>query len=145
MKYPSQIIHDDISSYFVDVDYLVDSKNKIEIDYKLSLLEQLEKNENYNIDKTLLESKIESLISELSLNSLDMIRSLKIENIIGNSILIRFSNREDIRLNIYFDNRDNAESEDCEEAYLSYLQETKRMISVGAIRQIVPVLKSLMS
>ncbi len=143
MKYPSEVRHVDTSVYSAKVDYIAETKFKREVNYKLSLLVELREIAEYQSVKVLAESKIESLVHELSLNSLDMINSFHIENIIGNSIIIRFFNRQDIRLNIYIED-ENDEYDNKEEACLSYLQDSRRTIMIGSIRQIAPKLASIL-
>ena len=145
MKYPSKIKHIDIESNSRSVDYRTVSKSKYEIEYKLSLLEELRNVGEYQSIKDLVEAKIESFVHELSLNSLDMISSYHIENIVGHSIILRFSKRQDIRLNLYLEDFDEMEIDNFDEAYLSYLQDSKRTIIVGSISQVAPKLVSLLS
>lgn len=143
MKYPSQLRHIDTSLYSAKVDYIAETKDKREVNYKLSLLEELRDIEEYQSIKSLVESKMESFFHELSLQSIEMVSTYHIENIIGNSILMRFSKRPDIRLNLYLED-DSKEFGNNEEACLSYIMDSKRTILIGSIDQITPKLVSLL-
>lgn len=143
MKYPSEVRHIDTSLYSTKVDYMAETKFKREVNYKLSLLEELRDIEEYQSIKSLVESKMESFFHELSLQSIEMVSTYHIENIIGNSILMRFSKRPDIRLNLYLED-DSKEFGNNEEACLSYIMDSKRTILIGSIDQITPKLVSLL-
>ena len=143
MKYPSEVRHIDTSLYSTKVDYIAETKFKREVNYKLSLLEELGDIEDYQSVKSLMESKIDSFFHELSLHSIEMVSSYHIENIIGNSILMRFSKRPDIRLNLYLEDTFE-ELGNNEEACLSYIMDSKRTIVIGSIDQITPKLVSLL-
>ena len=143
MKYPSQLRHIDTSLYSAKVDYIAETKDKREVNYKLSLLEELRDIEEYQSIKSLVESKMESFFHELSLQSIEMVSTYHIENIIGNSILMRFSKRPHIRLNLYLED-DSKEFGNNEEACLSYIMDSKRTILIGSIDQITPKLVSLL-
>ena len=143
MKYPSQLRHIDTSLYSAKVDYIAETKDKREVNYKLALLDELGDIDEYHLTKNLVESKIESFFHELSLQTIEMVSSYHIENIIGNSILMRFSKRPDIRLNLYLEDVSD-EFVNNEEACLSYLQDSKRTILIGSIDQVTPKLISLL-
>lgn len=143
MKYPSQLRHIDTSLYSAKVDYIAETKDKREVNYKLALLDELGDIDEYHLTKNLVESKIESFFHELSLQTIEMVSSYHIENIIGNSILMRFSKRPDIRLNLYLEDVSD-EFVNNEEACLSYIQDSKRTILIGSIDQVTPKLISLL-
>lgn len=144
MKISERIRHIETYPYYESVDYVAGTKSKREISCKLSLLEELTEVERNQTAKELMESKVESFMRELSLDSLDLISSYHIEDIIENSIVIRFAQRQDIRLNLYYD-IPNTEFDNYEEACLSYIQDSRRKIMMGSISQITPKLLSLLS
>ena len=69
---------------------------------------------------------------------------VQIDDMIDDSIVVRFVKRKDIRLNIYFD-EDSYDDGSMEEAYLSYKSEGVRYVENNSIEEAVRHLKQLLS
>ena len=69
---------------------------------------------------------------------------VQIDDMIDDSIVVRFVKRKDIRLNIYFD-EDSYDDGSMEEAYLSYKSKGVRYVENNSIEEAVRHLKQLLS
>ena len=69
---------------------------------------------------------------------------VQIDDMIDDSIVVRFVKRKDIRLNIYFD-EDSYDDGSLEEAYLSYKSKGVRYVENNSIEEAVRHLKQLLS